>query len=183
MRVCVHACVRVCVCMHVCKCSTLFHYLFYCNADDVETGVDRQIPLGGSTESQPVPLDSSSACPHTSQLQPPPPKRAKTVGKRKPIPAKKKAKKRSSSQSTSQKQLRNFWPGSNPTTPSLQRDETLQLQDRESQIDSSQPAGHPSLLRPTHSSSSSSLGIFSGSSGEMACEPFSQPSRCICVCV
>ena len=50
MRVCVRArvCVCVCVCMHVCKSSMLFHYFFSCNADDVETGVDRQIPPGGS---------------------------------------------------------------------------------------------------------------------------------------
>ena len=183
--VCACVCVCVCVCMHVCKCSMVFHYLFSCNADDVETGVDRQTPPVGSIESQPVPLDSSSACPRTSQAQPLPPKRAKTVGKEKPTPAKKKAKKCSSSQPTSQKLLSDFWPNLNPTTPSLQRDETQQLQDRESQMDSSQAAGHPSPLRPTHSSSSSSSGIFSGSSGEMASEPLSQPGRCIymCMCV
>ena len=125
-----------------------------------------------------VSLNSSHSHPRTSQSQPPPLKRVRTDVAGKQSSTTKGPRKRSASLSAADASGTHSLMKWFKSTSSLQRGDTQQLHG-DSQIVGSQAAGHP---LPLHLTSSSSSGVFSGSSEEMPSAPLSQPSKCTLVC-
>ena len=126
-------------------------------------------------------VNSSHSHPRTSQSQPPPLKRVRTEMAGKQSSTTKGPKKCSSSLSAADASGTHSLKKWFKPTSSLQRGDTQHVHG-DSQIVGSQAAGHPFPLHPTHSSSSSSSGVYSGGSEEMPSAPLPQPGKCTLVC-